>query len=259
MAYETITNRRSKTKARIVTLGIETRPLLAYSFGIWEQNIGQVKEFGSMFAFAAKFYDERQVKFYSDHHDGREAMVHAAWKILDDADIVVGYNSRGFDVKLMNLEFALLGLTPPSPYKQIDLRHVVKGNFRLVSNELDHVASQLGLGSKTKRAGFQLWLDCMNGDAKAWALMKKYNVQDVVLTEKLYDRLRPWVKQHPHLGTFEGSPDSCTNCGNKGPHEYTGLHRTLSQAYDRYRCRNCGAHLRSNSKSLTPRTTRQAA
>jgi hypothetical protein len=33
----------------------------------------------------------------------------------------------------------------------------------------------------------------MNGDDKAWREMKKYQVQDVVLLEELYQVLLPWL------------------------------------------------------------------
>ena len=39
--------------------------------------------------------------------------------------------------------------------------------------------------------GHELWLKCMAGNANAWKVMKRYNIQDVRVTEKLYDKLRP--------------------------------------------------------------------
>jgi hypothetical protein len=42
--------------------------------------------------------------------------------------------------------------------------------------------------------------------------MERYNKQDVRLTEKVYKKLRPFIKNHPHLGT--GNSDACPACGS---------------------------------------------
>ena len=83
-------------------------------------------------------------------------------------------------------------MTPPSPTKDLDLMTIVKANFQFPSNKLDYVAQKLGVGSKVKHSGFELWIGCMNDDKKAWAEMKRYQIQDVQLLDNLYDILLPW-------------------------------------------------------------------
>jgi hypothetical protein len=51
----------------------------------------------------------------------------------------------------------------------------------------------MGLGKKREHEGFALWLKCEAGDAKAWKAMRQYNIQDVRLTEKLFEEYRPWL------------------------------------------------------------------
>ena len=91
-----------------------------------------------------------------------------------------------------NREFLENGMMPPSPVKDLDLMSVVKANFQFPSNKLDYVAQKLGVGAKFKHSGFQLWIDCMAGNEKAWVEMKKYQIQDVNLLIDLYDILLPW-------------------------------------------------------------------
>jgi DNA polymerase III epsilon subunit-like protein len=111
---------------------------------------------------------------------------------MDEADVLVGWNSAAFDHKHINREFLENGIQPPSPVKDLDLMSVVKANFQFPSNKLDYVAQKLGVGAKVKHSGFKLWLDCMAGNEKAWVEMKKYQIQDVNLLIDLYDLLLPW-------------------------------------------------------------------
>ena len=43
--------------------------------------------------------------------------------------------------------------------------------------------------------------------------MKKYNIQDVKLTEKLYKKLQGWIKIHPNHN-LETEDMCCPNCGS---------------------------------------------
>ena len=64
-----------------------------------------------------------------------------------------------------------------------------------MSISLDHISQELGIGKKTSHQGFDLWQKCMADDVTAWKLMKKYNINDVKLTEELYEKVKPWLKQ----------------------------------------------------------------
>jgi hypothetical protein len=231
--------------ARVLVLDIETGPNLAWVFSLFDQNIGlvQLEEVSTVMCFAAKWYGERKVMFHSGHHDGHEAMVQAAWDLMDEATAIVGYNSKNFDCKHLHREFILAGMPPPSPHKDIDLLTVVRSRAKFASGKLDHVAQQLGLGSKVKHSGFEMWRDCLAGDEAAWRKFKAYNIQDVRLTEALYERLMPWIKTHPHVGHFGGNPDGCPKCGSL-ERTATKNHTTGALSYPAYRCDDCGTPYR---------------
>lgn len=220
-------------------------------WGLFKQNIsiGQVKVPGEVISFAAKWAGEKKVFFYSDFHDGHEVMIQAAWDLLNEADTVTGFNSQMFDMPHLNREFVLAGLTPPSPYKNIDLYLVIRKQFKFLSNKLDYVAQQFGLGAKTSHSGFQLWVDCMAQDPEAWRLMKKYNIQDILLTEKLYDRVRPWILNHPAVGLYDdnGTAVSCPNCGGKEL-EKRGFAYTAVSTFQRFVCKGCGKWSRATKR-----------
>ena len=244
-------------RCNVLTIDIETRPHLAHVWALWDQNVGlsQLMEVGTVICWAAKWGHEKRVMYRSDFHDGHEAMVAEAWKLMDAADVVIGYNHKAFDVKHLHREFVLAGMPPPAPHRDIDLLTVARSRFKFASNKLDHVASELGLGSKVKHSGHDLWVRCMNDDPKAWATMKRYNIGDVRLTEAVYAHLRPWIKNPPHPGLFGGAIDGCPNCGGTDLVR-NGTHKAASRQYRQYRCGGCGASSRGDVVAGTSTATR---
>lgn len=235
---------------KILTLDIETSPNLGYVWSLWKQNIGlsQLVESGEVICFAAKWFGQEEVFFHSKHHDGKQEMLNAAYNLISEADVVVHYNGKSFDMKHLNREFLLAGMTPPAPYAQVDLLNVVKSQFRFVSNKLDYVVQALGMDGKTSHTGFQLWLDCMAGNDEAWELMKTYNIHDVVLTEDLYKRVLPWIQPHPTVGLYDPSADpTCPNC-NSSNLKPRGRSYTSVSAFQRYRCDDCGKWSRGGQR-----------
>ena len=180
---------------KILMLDIETTPMQVYTWGLWDQNIGinQIIKPTEMMCFGAKWQGKKKVTFKSVHHDGKEAMLKELHSMMEAADVLIGWNSASFDHKHIKREFLENGMTPPSVVKDLDLMSIVKANFRFPSNKLDYVAQALGVGSKVKHSGFDLWIGCMAGKESSWREMKKYQIQDVVLLEELYQVLLPWL------------------------------------------------------------------
>jgi hypothetical protein len=226
---------------KILAWDIETSPALGYFWGLWDQNIGlnQLMERGEILSFAARWIDapKKDIYFASNRDGGHEAMIGLAWDLIDEADALVSWNGRAFDTKNMNREFLLAGMTPPSPAKEIDLMVATKKRFRFVSNKLENVAQELGLGGKVKHSGFGLWIRCMNDEPAAWAEMEKYNKQDVHLLVDLYRILLPWIDNHPNRNLFDG--DGCPACGSTRL-QARGTRTTQLGSYQRYQCIDCG-------------------
>lgn len=247
------------TLPKILTIDIESSPNKADVWSLWNVNVSlnQLNQPSRVICWSAKWYGAPKLLFASDHHTGHDGMVLAAHHLLDEADIVVGFNTRRFDIPTLNMEFLRQGLGPPSPVRHIDLLQVVKNNFRLASNKLQHVLEVAGLDGKAKHEGHGLWTACMAGDAKAWGRMRNYCKTDVVRTEQLYDVLKPWVRTHPNLALWSGEDETCPNCGS-GDRQRRGIAYTAAGAYQQFRCNDCGAWARS-SKSVATTSTRSAA
>lgn len=235
---------------KILHIDIETAPNKAYAWGLWNQNIAinQIVEPGYTLCWAAKWHGKRKVFFDSVHESSPEKMVSRVHRLLDEADVACHYNGQKFDIPTLNREFFLLGMEPPSPFKQLDLLKTTRQQFRFPSNKLDYVVQQLGLGSKTKHVGMDMWRDCMEGCPKAWAKMKQYNIQDVRLLEKYYKKILPWIKAHPNWGVYlDSDRPTCRNCGS-GILQKRGIERTNTMTYERYQCQGCGKWQRGRQR-----------
>lgn len=229
---------------KILILDIETAPNTAHVWGLWNNDvsINQLLESSYVMCWSAKWYGEKKVMFSSVYETTQKKMLESIYKLLDEADVVCHYNGTKFDVPTLNKEFLLAGMTPPSPYRQIDVLDIVRRRFRFPSNKLDYVAQRMGLGKKFEHEGHTLWIRCMSNDANAWRIMKKYNMRDVTLLEKVYDRLLPWITNHPNRALYDINhpAHSCPNCGSKNVQK-RGVAVTTMTKYQRYRCNRCGA------------------
>jgi len=226
---------------KILLLDIETSPMTAYVWGIWDQNISpnHIIDSSNILCWAAKWLDSDEVMFDSVHQSKPKAMLKGIHGLLDEADAVVHYNGTKFDIPTLNKEFLLFGYNPPSPYKQIDLLRVVRSQFKFPSNKLDYVSQRLGLGKKTEHAGMELWTKCMKGDNDAWKIMESYNIQDVILLENLYDKLLPWVKNPFNVNVFNDI-QGCPSCGHTHLQK-RGTAVSSTGTFQRYQCKSCGS------------------
>lgn len=233
---------------KILLLDIETAPNLVHVWGLWNQNVGinQIMDSGYTLCWAAKWYGEEDIYFNSIFDSSPKTMVKQIHTMLNEADAVIHYNGTKFDIPTLNKEFLLYGLTPPAPYKQIDLLRTARSQFRFPSNKLDYIAQSLGLGAKVSHRGHQLWVDCMNKEADAWAEMEEYNIQDVVLLEQVYEKLKPWIKNHPNVSLYDTGA-MCPHCGSHNSQK-RGIAYTKSATYQRYQCKDCGTWYRGTKE-----------
>lgn len=235
--------------AKILLLDIETAPAEAFVWRRWKENIRPQQVISESYVMCAVGKQLGSSEFLTsalpdhplwgtDRFDDR-AVVEQVWRWLDWADIVIAHNGDRFDLPTLNSRFILHGLTPPSPYKTIDTLSVAKKVGRFPYNSLDALCEHLGLGRK-KETGFQLWKDCRAGDPEAWRIMLEYCEHDVLLLEKLYLRLRPWVASHPNLGLhMTPLKSTCARCGSTDL-QRRGTTKNLANVFQRVQCRSCG-------------------
>lgn len=242
------------TSPKILVIDIETKAGKGYIWRMFDEvrNIEMLIEPTAMLSWAAKWVGEDYTYFDSIHRNDKEGMLENMWKLLDEADVVVGWNSNRFDIRHINAAFVEAGMPPPSPYAKLDLLATVKSKMSFMSNKLDYVSGVLGIGHKLPHSGWSLWEGCRAGDKQSWATMEEYNIQDVELTEQMYEKLRPWLPVKFNRSIEAGHV--CPECGGTHLHS-KGVRRTPTMLYDRWHCVSCGSWSQSVSARKDKRAT----
>ena len=240
-------------KPKILIMDIENTPNTAYVWGLFQEitSAEMISDHWHMLCWSAKWLDEKEVfssslidfpQDYKKNPENDKRILEELWKLLDESDIVIGHNMKSFDTRKANARFIMNNMKPPSPYKIIDTLLVARQHFFFTSNKLNDLSKYLKLGTKIDTGGFKLWKDCMAGDKSAWERMVTYCKHDVLLTEKIYKKLRPYMTTHPNLNVYDETLDdncSCPKCGsNKLKKE--GFAYTDVAKYQRYSCKACG-------------------
>lgn len=243
--------------AKVLLFDIETLPMVFYGWDLFRpifshKNI--IKD-SCILSWSAKwlFDSEMQAQILTpkeaiERND--ERIVKSLWKLLDEADIVIGHNAAKFDVRKMNTRFLYHGLPPPSPFQVIDTKVAAKSVFYFPSNSQAYITEFLELQEKLE-TDFELWKRCDVGEKKALDEMLAYNKQDIAGLEEMYVTLRPWIPKHPNLAVFLSTEEAhCPKCQTK---ELTlgGIYPTPANLYRAFRCNNCGTVGRSSSSVLT--------
>lgn len=150
-----------------------------------------------------------------DSNQSDKSLLEVFLKSLNEADEVVGHNSKSFDTPWIRTRCVFHGITNIKPnYKEIDTLKIARGKFRFPSNRLDALGDYLGVGRKIK-TNRELWIDTVcKGDKKALEKMVEYCDQDVLLLEDVYNKLITQELPSTHVGTLAG--------GIKQSSPYTG-------------------------------------
>lgn len=206
---------------------------------MWDENVSpdQLIDEGGLLCFCAHWEGSKDYEFYSEWEHGRPFMAQRLLELFSEADAVVSYNGDKYDIPKTYGEILLAGLKPPPPPTSIDLLKTVK-KMGFVMNRLAYIGPLLNSGKKVKHEGFRLWRDVLEGSDKARAKMQRYCIQDVRLLVTLYKRIKPFIKNHPHMGLTKGT--ACGTCGSEHL-QARGYRRTKAFKIQRLQCQACGS------------------
>lgn len=249
-------------KARILFLDIENAPIQASVWSLWNNylSIDHITADWYVLCYAAKWLGDDDIlydvlpryreDFKADMENDYNVLL-SVRELLDEADIVVAHNGKKFDIPKLNARFLIHGIPPPSPFRIVDTLRTAKRTMALTSNKLDYLARVLKIGAKIKNDGIELWHGCRKGDKKSWDAMIEYNIHDVELLEKVYNKLLPWIEDHPNVGLFADEVErACPKCGSKHL-QSRGYYTTNVGKYRRFVCNDCGGWTKERYSVLT--------
>lgn len=246
------------SEPRVLLYDLENSPSEGYFWPgqLYDRSIIKVTRDWQILSCAWKWLGESSVHVLGldDFEDYEPGQAHdyrlcgAIHELFDRADLIIAHNGDGFDQPKAYTKLIRHGYEPPSPAKTVDTLKIARKYFQFDSNKLGALGEALGFGGKTDSGGWDTWEGCIEGDPKAWRKMKKYNKADVVLLEKIYLVLRPWMTNHPNVAALGGKPEACPTCG-KGPLILRGTrHLADTWVYDRYQCQGCRHYCRGTKR-----------
>ena len=217
-----------------------------------------VSEWPRTICAAWKWYDQPDTVFAAEWEvGGYDGFMRAVWEVFDQADLIIGHNADRFDARHLMGGWAEMGLPAPSPYKVIDTLKIARGTFAYESNTLDALNKRLGIDAKTDKYDSRVAKAAVAGDKEAQDRIRFYNMGDIAASEALFDRLRPYARNVPHLGMWSDDEMACPSCGSTMTATGKTVHANV-QRYEHLTCPNCGAHARGTARLKNPTRTRSA-
>lgn len=173
-----------------------------YRIGYLDIEVDNLKaDYGCMLTWALKEKDGEvftgkitQFEMFNGELDKR--IVEELVKKMAEFSILVGYFSSGFDIPYIRTR-ALINdvkfLAYGSPY-HFDLYYTIRHQFALSRNSLGRAVELLVKDDNKTHCSAQTWAKAKYGDREALDEILKYNIQDVVVTEKLHNKIAPFRK-----------------------------------------------------------------
>src|SRR5205085_11769652 len=113
---------------------------------------------------------------------------------LETYNMIVGWNSRLFDLPLLNARLAKHGERPCRPQFHVDAMYYAGGgSMRIGSRKLENVQKYFKLGDEKTAIDWEQWQAVATGDATAMKAVVEHCEQDVKVLAQAYWKLLPHI------------------------------------------------------------------
>lgn len=248
---------------KILSWDIETSPIIATTWGIWDQNIGtdSILEDWKIICASWKWLHEsepeavtwkktqnKEISPFLGYDD--TPVIKKLHSVLSQADVIVAQNGDNFDWKKFQTRCFILGLPPLKKIPSVDTLKTARKEFKFTSNKLDYISKSLGHEGKLPTTK-GLWMRVIQGDKASLKEMVDYCKVDVIELEKVYLKMLPYIRNHPDQSKFHGDL-CCRGCGSKRLSKRGAKLRAGGKRVQSYQCKECGGW---TSSTLSPPTT----
>lgn len=228
-------------RPRVLLWDIETTPMVVTTWGLFKPRLdhGNIRQESMIISGCWKWLDQEEIDSASinpSRPNNDKGVVKALHSVLSNADVLVAHNGDKFDLRKFNARAIYHKLAPLPDIATIDTLKIARKLFYFNSNRLDYLGKFL-CGTGKIPTTYDLWLKIMEGDQEALDEMVKYNKMDVLVLEKVYKRLRPYIKRHPDAGLYRDE-QCCPICGSKD-FQKRGFQHLLTRKKQRFQCKFC--------------------
>jgi len=215
---------KHKKDSRILIWDLENLPNKGYFFQTYDASIPNqfVQKTHSIISIAYKWYGEDETHvisiadypktFAKDPYIDKQVVAEFS-KIYNLADYVVAHYGDRHDTPMLHTRLLFNDLPPLKHVQTIDTYKLIKKHFKLNTNKLDHIAFNLGIGSKHSMNA-QNWVAIAEGDIDAVKVMADYNKNDVDILEGMFERILPYVQTKINVNHGTGNIHNCPHCGS---------------------------------------------
>jgi uncharacterized protein YprB with RNaseH-like and TPR domain len=164
-------------------------------------------------------------------------------EVANEADELVGHNGDKFDLPWIRTRCIYHNIPVFPNYVTIDTLKSARSKFRFNSNKLDYIAKFLGIGEKI-HTGYDLWKKIvLEKNKEALDSMVTYCQNDVILLEKVYDRMSSYILSKTHHGILMGNDKtSCPECGSNKMNLSKKRLSALGTIRVQLQCKKCGKY-----------------
>jgi DNA polymerase elongation subunit (family B) len=250
-------------KIKRLFFDIETSPNIGlfWSAG-YKQNISYENIIKERAIICICYKWEHENKTYSltwDTNQDDKKLLEKFIIIANEADELVGHNGDKYDLAWIRTRCLYHNIPVFPNYVTIDTLKQARSKFRFNSNRLDYIGKFLGLGEKTGTS-FNLWKDIvLNKDKKALDEMVEYCKNDVVLLEKIYQKMSSYFPHKTHAGVLAGEEKySCPKCASSNM-VFSKKRITAMGTYRiQLQCKDCGGYHTVSNKTYENMIIEQA-
>lgn len=142
----------------------------------------------------------RVTTFSHNTHPGKDwlddsELVKAYCAELDKYDVIVGWNSKLFDVPVLNSRMLFHGFRPYEPRMHVDLMYKATGSSIAIGRKsLDNVSKYFGVENRKTPLDPRTWDDADHGDKEAFKKIIEHCEADVLVLRDVYAKLKPMVR-----------------------------------------------------------------
>jgi len=143
---------------------------------------GLTADYGKILVYSRKFNDDNCRTTFRE-----QSILKAMREDFEKADLLVGYNSRLFDVTYANTRLLEWGKLPLPKKHHLDMYFALKGKLRTTSKTMGAVGAFLNLQEAKLRIGPGAWRN------RDYETLKKRCESDVILLEQVYHKTKHLV------------------------------------------------------------------